>query len=214
MKPRGVIWDWNGTLLDDLQLCLGLLNELLEDSGCPNRYDLEGYREIFGFPVVDYYRRAGLDLEKRSFEEMAADYVARYDPASFSCSLCPGAADALAALKSAGVRQVILSASELTLLKAQTEHLGVAGYFDELLGQTDYYAHGKLAVGKAWMARQDFDPAQAVLVGDTLHDAEVAAGLGTKCVLCAAGHQSRARLLTAGVPVIGTLEELPALLGL
>ena len=195
MKPRCVIWDWNGTLLDDLQLCLRLLNELLEESGCPNRYDLEGYREIFGFPVVDYYRRAGLDLEKRSFESLAADYVARYDPASFSCSLCPGAADALAALKSAGVRQVILSASEL-------------------LGQTDYYAHGKLAVGKAWMARQDFDPAQAVLVGDTLHDAEVAAGLGTKCVLCAAGHQSRARLLTAGVPVIGTLEELPALLGL
>lgn len=214
MKPRCVIWDWNGTLLDDLQLCLRLLNELLEESGCPNRYDLEGYREIFGFPVVDYYRRAGLDLEKRSFESLAADYVARYDPASFSCSLCPGAADALAALKSAGVRQVILSASELTLLKAQTEHLGVAGYFDELLGQTDYYAHGKLAVGKAWMARQNFDPAQAVLVGDTLHDAEVAAGLGTKCVLCAAGHQSRARLLTAGVPVIGTLEELPALLGL
>lgn len=125
MKPRCVIWDWNGTLLDDLQLCLRLLNELLEESGCPNRYDLEGYREIFGFPVVDYYRRAGLDLEKRSFESLAADYVARYDPASFSCSLCPGAADALAALKSAGVRQVILSASELTLLKAQTEHLGV-----------------------------------------------------------------------------------------
>ena len=214
MKPRCVIWDWNGTLLDDLQLCLRLLNELLEESGCPNRYDLAAYREIFGFPVVDYYRRAGLDLEKRSFESLAADYVARYDPASFSCSLCPGAADALAALKSAGVRQVILSASELTLLKAQTEHLGVAGYFDELLGQTDCYAHGKLAVGKAGMARQDFDPAQAVMVGDTLHDAEVAAGLGTKCVLCAAGHQSRARLLTAGVPVIGTLEELLALLGL
>lgn len=214
MKPRCVIWDWNGTLLDDLQLSLRLLNELLEESGCPNRYDLEGYREIFGFPVVDYYRRAGLDFKKRSFESLAADYVARYDPASFSCSLCPGAADALAALKSAGVRQVILSASELTLLKAQTEHLGVAGYFDELLGQTDYYAHGKLAVGKAWMARQNFDPAQAVLVGDTLHDAEVAAGLGTKCVLCVAGHQSRERLLTAGVPVIGTLEELPALLGL
>ena len=145
---------------------------------------------------------------------MAADYVARYDPASFSCSLCPGAADALAALKSAGVRQVILSASELTLLNAQVEHLGLAGYFDELLGQTDCYGHGKLETGKAWMARQDFDPAEAVLVGDTLHDAEVAKGLGAKCVLCAAGHQSRARLLTAGVPVIGTLEELPTLLGL
>ena len=58
MKPRCVIWDWNGTLLDDLQLCLRLLNEMLEEDGCPNRYDLAAYREIFGFPVVDYYRRA------------------------------------------------------------------------------------------------------------------------------------------------------------
>lgn len=214
MKPRCLIWDWNGTLLDDVQLCLGLLNELLEQNGSPNRYDLAAYREIFGFPVVEYYRRAGFDFEKRSFEALAADYVERYDPASFACALCPGAADALAAVRSAGVRQVILSASELTLLNAQVEHLGVAGYFHELLGQADYYAHGKLAVGKAWMARQSFDPADAVLVGDTLHDAQVAAGLGAGCVLCAAGHQSRARLLTAGVPVIDTLAELPALLGL
>ena len=214
MKPRCLIWDWNGTLLDDVQLCLGLLNELLEQNGSPNRYDLAAYREIFGFPVVEYYRRAGFDFEKRSFEALAADYVERYDPASFACALCPGAADALAAVRSAGVQQVILSASELTLLNVQVEHLGVAGYFHELLGQTDYYAHGKLAVGKAWMARQSFDPADAVLVGDTLHDAQVAAGLGAGCVLCAAGHQSRERLLTAGVPVIGTLAELPALLGL
>ena len=214
MKPRCLIWDWNGTLLDDLQLCLGLLNELLEQNGSPNRYDLAGYREIFGFPVVDYYRRAGLDLSKRSFESLAADYVARYNPESFACALCPGAADALAALKSAGVRQVILSASELGLLKSQVERLGLAGYFDELLGQADHYGHGKLETGRAWIARQNFDPAEAVLVGDTLHDAQVARGLGANCVLCAAGHQSRARLLTAGVPVIGTLAELPALLGL
>ena len=214
MKPRCLIWDWNGTLLDDVQLCLSLLNQLLEQNGSPNRYGLAAYREIFGFPVAEYYRRAGFDFEKRSFEALAADYVARYDPESFACSLCSGAADALAALKSAGVRQVILSASEQALLNAQVEHLGVAGYFDELLGQTDYYAHGKLAVGKEWMARQSFDPSEAVLVGDTLHDAQVAAGLGAQCVLCAAGHQSRARLLTAGVPVIDTLARLPALLGL
>ena len=81
MKPRCVIWDWNGTLLDDLQLCLRLLNELLEESGCPNRYDLEGYREIFGFPVVDYYRRAGLDLEKRWRRTMWPAMTPRVFPA-------------------------------------------------------------------------------------------------------------------------------------
>ena len=214
MTPRCLVWDWNGTLLDDLNLCVRLLNELLAANGVERRYGLEEYREIFGFPVQEYYRRAGLDFGRRSFEALAADYMARYLPESEHCGLCPGAANVLAVLRSAGVRQVILSASETGVLRAQTGRLGVAEYFDELLGQADHLARGKLEVGRAWMARQDFAPGEALLVGDTLHDAEVAAGLGASCVLCAAGHQNRRRLERAGVPVIDSLTGLLPLLGL
>lgn len=209
-----LIWDWNGTLLDDLALSNSALNTLLARHGYAQRYDEDGYKAIFGFPIVDYYLRAGFDFSRHPFSELAAEYIALYDPASLDCTLCPGANEALAAVKKAGLKQVILSASKLDTLQAQVNHFGLLPFFDELVGQTDFYAHGKLDTGKAWLSRQSFAPSRITLVGDTLHDAEVAAALGVNCVLCAAGHHSRATLQTAGVPVINTLHELPAQLGL
>ena len=62
MRPELVLWDWNGTLLDDVELCENALNRLLQRYGYPQRYDHEQYRAIFGFPVEDYYVRAGFDF--------------------------------------------------------------------------------------------------------------------------------------------------------
>ena len=55
MRPELILWDWNGTLLDDVELCENALNRLLQRYGYPQRYDHEQYRAIFGFPVEDYY---------------------------------------------------------------------------------------------------------------------------------------------------------------
>lgn len=214
MRTECLIWDWNGTLLDDTALCNQCLNRMLAAHGYPQQYDLAGYRAVFGFPIIEYYRRAGFDFSRHPFEALAAEYIEQCAPASLACPLCPGARQALAAARAAGLRQVILSASEQAALELQVEHFGLSGFFDELLGQGDFYAHGKLEAGRAWLARQNLAPAAAVLVGDTLHDAEVAAALGARCVLCAAGHQPPETLRAAGVPVIGSLAELPALLGL
>ncbi len=213
MRTECLIWDWNGTLLDDVALCNDCLNRLLEAHGYPQRYDRAGYRAVFGFPIIDYYRRAGFDFSRHPFPDLAAEYIRLYDPASLACPLASGAREALAAAGAAGLRQVILSASEQGALERQVRHFGLPGFFDELLGQGDFYAHGKLEAGRAWLERRRLDPAAAVLVGDSLHDAEVAAALGVRCVLCSAGHQPPEALRTAGVPVIGTLWELPALLG-
>ena len=61
MQANGMIfWDWNGTLMDDLDFTHGCLNWMLETHGYPQRYDLAAYREIFGFPIEEYYIRAGL----------------------------------------------------------------------------------------------------------------------------------------------------------
>ena len=87
MKPELILWDWNGTLLDDVALCVDALNRLLERHGYTQRYDLASYREIFGFPIVDYYRRAGFDFAKDSFEDLAESYMADYIPASAACPL-------------------------------------------------------------------------------------------------------------------------------
>lgn len=111
MRPELILWDWNGTLLDDVQLCVDALNRLLARYGYPQRYDRDQYRAIFGFPVQEYYARAGFDFSRHSFDELAVSFMEDYIPASARCPLMEGARDALDAFANARLRQVILSAS-------------------------------------------------------------------------------------------------------
>ena len=191
MCPELILWDWNGTLLDDVDLCVDALNRLLAGFGYPQRYDHERYRAIFGFPIEEYYVRAGFDFTKHSFAELA---------------------DALEAFKAAGLRQVILSASNLDTLRRQTDERGVTGYFDRLLGLGDIYAKSKVDVGLAYLKENGFDPARAVMIGDSVHDYEVAQALGVRCVLQSGGHQPPEKLRKTGAPVVKGLREAAALI--
>lgn len=93
MCPELILWDWNGTLLDDVDLCVDALNRLLAGFGYPQRYDHERYRAIFGFPIEEYYVRAGFDFTKHSFAELADRMTCR-SPAALnasSASMAPSA---------------------------------------------------------------------------------------------------------------------------
>ena len=157
----------------------------------------ERYRAIFGFPIEEYYVRAGFDFTKHSFAELAEKYMEDYVPASAACPLADGAIDALEAFKAAGVRQVILSASNLDTLRRQTDERGVTGYFDRLLGLDDIYAKSKVEVGLAYLKENGFDPARAVMIGDSVHDYEVAQALGVSCSPAAWGRACRSRAVSA-----------------
>ena len=64
-----IIWDWNGTLLDDVDICIDIINELLS---IRNQQPLtrSRYREIFTFPVKDYYSKAGFDFTQEPFDKI------------------------------------------------------------------------------------------------------------------------------------------------
>jgi len=212
MRPELILWDWNGTLLDDVGLCVDALNRLLARFGYPQHYDRETYRAIFDFPIEDYYRRAGFDFARHSFAELAADYMKDYIPSSESCPLADGAVETLDAFAAAGLRQVILSASPLSTLEAQVAQRGIRPYFDALLGLGDIYAHSKVELGLSYLRRTGFDVSRAVMIGDTRHDFEVAQALGVRCVLVASGHQPPETLQSCGVPVAAGLREAASLI--
>ena len=213
MQPNGMIfWDWNGTLLDDIDFTHGCLNWMLEVHGYPQRYDLAAYREIFGFPIEEYYIRAGFDFTKHPYPELAARFMEHYNAGVDACPPSAHAADTLAALSRRGWRQSVLSASRRDYLIEQVAARGLQGFFTELLGLADIYGVSKVQVGKAWLEQSGIDPAACVMIGDTQHDAEVAKALGTKCVLYTGGHQSRARLKAVCPNVIDDLAQLPRLL--
>jgi phosphoglycolate phosphatase len=202
-----VIWDWNGTLLDDASICMDVINGMLSKRGLPTMKDIHDYHGVFGFPVIDYYRRIGFDFEKEPFEALAAEYVSLYYGDGRQFRLFPCADAVLSQVSDMGLRQVVLSASELTYLRAQIKPFGIERYFDEILGISDIYAKSKADVGRTYARRAEIG--SAVLVGDTAHDSEVAKSLGMDCVLIPNGHQGKRALSACGVPVLGDLRDVP-----
>lgn len=213
MQPNGMIfWDWNGTLMDDVDFTHSCLNWMLETHGYPQRYDLAAYRELFGFPIEDYYRCAGFDFARHPYPELAARFMEHYNAGVPGCAVTAHAVDTLQTLTRMGWQQAVLSASRRDYLIEQVSARGLQGFFTELLGLADIYGVSKVQLGTDYLHRTGIDPAACVMVGDTDHDAAVAAAIGAVCVLYTGGHQSRARLEKVSPYVIDDLAQLPALL--
>ena len=211
-KPRYVVWDWNGTLFDDAAVCLHVMNSLLTDRNLSPLSNLAAYRAIFGFPVSDFYERAGLCFDVEPFEALAHTYIARYHTQSQHCTLHTGTKETLARVQAGGLTQIILSASKTEHLLRQLAPFQIREYFDAILGLNNVYAKSKVAVAQAWLAQCHISPAQLVLVGDTVHDHEVACALNCSCVLIANGHQDAATLRACKCVVLHDIAQIPALL--
>jgi phosphoglycolate phosphatase len=208
MRYRHVIWDWNGTLLDDAWLCVEILNGLLRDAGRAP-ISVEQYRAHFLFPVVRFYEWLGFDFVSDSFDSVSQRYIAEYNRRRYECRLQPRAAESLERLRTAGLEQSVLSAYREDTLREAVMHYRLTGFFTRLSGLDNIRAEGKLDLGRAHMrALELHESAHTVLlIGDTVHDHEVAAALGADCLLLHHGHMHAERLEQRGVPVAGSLAE-------
>ena len=197
-----VIWDFNGTVLDDVQTGIDSINALLARRGLPLIRDVADYHRHFRFPIIDYYRGLGFDFEKEPYSEVAVEWVKEYDSLVPRAGLCPGIREAVGLLRQAGISCVLLSATEQRMLERQVAELGIGDLFDRVLGMDNIEAHTKLPAARAFMEKER--PSRAVMIGDTAHDHEVAREVGADCILVASGHQSRQTLEKCGVPVFDT----------
>ncbi len=200
-----LVWDWNGTLLDDTDAALGALNELLAQRGLPT-ITLDFYRQTFSFPVRPYYEFLGMDLAREDWDALAKSYHDAYHarPAGLN-------AEALAALDLAhahGVRQVLLSALRQDYLDAAVDRFRLCGYFDFVVGSDNLDGASKLSRARALkdlLARADGGASdELVFIGDALHDKEVADALGARVVLFSGGGHAAERL-AAVAPTAATL---------
>lgn len=208
-RYRHIIWDWNGTLLNDAWLCLEVMNQTLRRRELPVLSE-DRYQEIFGFPLIDYYRLAGFTFKSETFEEAGAEFIATYDERCTECSLQDGVVDLLTELCDSGCRQYVLSAYHHQGLERMLEHFGIHHYFETIQGLDDIYAQGKVQQGQRLAEGLGGETPNALLVGDTLHDAEVAAAMGVDCVLIPGGNQTLEKLSTAGARMFDSLKDFQA----
>lgn len=206
-----IIWDWNGTLLNDVWLCVEVVNDLLK-SHPGDHLDEISYREIFDFPIIEYYRKAGFDFNVESFELLCDKFIGNYKNRVRECQLHEGTLDVLNYFNQLGTQQLVLSAAEQTLLDQMIDNFETRSFFLQSSGLNNNLASSKVGNGIKLMEKQNIDPSKAIFVGDTLHDYEVAQKIGIDCVLIAQGHHSYQKLKSANIAVLNTMEELKQLL--
>ena len=185
-----VIWDWNGTLLDDTQAALDTLNIMLaRRGGRPIAMDF--YRDHFSFPVKPFYEAIGVRLGDEDWDALAREYHDVY--ADQPKGLNPEAFAALDYARGRGCRQSIVSALRQDLLDGITRELGVAGYMDFVYGVDNLDGRSKVERARELMSAIG-SVEDVVFIGDSLHDKEVADAVGVRCVLCAQGSHAAWRL--------------------
>ena len=206
MKYTYCIWDFNGTILDDVELGIYAVNKLFDLHNMSKRLERSEYCAHFDFPIKDYYARVGFDFEKTPYEELAVEwiniYFSNFDKAMLFSDVVP----TLEFFKQKGVMQSVLSASERNSLINQITDFGIKQYFAEIMGIGNIYAASKLELAKKW--RSEHPAEKVIFIGDTTHDIETAKVLGADCFIVCAGHQSRERFDGCDATVVNSLTEL------
>lgn len=207
LKYDDILWDWNGTILNDIDACIGAVNISLEEHNLPIM-TRKRYYEMFSFPVENYYKRIGFDLEKHSYNKLAKEYIANYvSEAKKTATVHKGAKEMMEHFESLGLKQTILSASEKEILLERLRHYKLEHYFYDIMALDNVLAVSKIHLGKNWIEKRGHNK-RALIIGDTIHDYDVAMEMGIDCILFNGGHGRKDDLTKLGITVVDELESI------
>ena len=192
-----VVWDWNGTLLADTQLCVDAGNHVIETFGGkgPSR---EEYLERFSFPVIDFYAQYGADREAMLAGNFSQVFHEYYKRGSSNCRTRRGARVVLDWLRHQSIDSLILSNHLQPEIVEQLGRLGIESYFQAVLAHqdTNSTATGNNKVGrvKEYLTKNSYAPGQIVVIGDSPEDMHIGREIGAKTIGITDGYFSLNRL--------------------
>ncbi|MCO8309786.1 HAD family hydrolase [Pseudomonas mandelii] len=202
-----LVFDWNGTLIDDIDLAVFAVNR------CGEHFDVAPitaaqYRAKFDFPIADFYASLGFDFAQTPFPIIVQRYLEHFDANVAQCRLHDGVLELLDAARRAGIGVSILSASHCDVLLQTLEAKGLRDCFEHVVGLTHNHATSKVAEAVVLQQTLGTPAARTLFVGDTLHDFDVARSVGWQPVLVTTGHQDANRLRRSGAMLFDGLGEL------
>ena len=207
--PTHLVWDWNGTLLDDVGLMVEATNAALGSVGRPS-LTVEEYQRGYRAPIESYHRKLlGRSLGTAQFTRLNRLLHTYYRDRLTRCPLAPDAVEALNAWT--GTQSLLSQFYYEYLLLLVNQH-GLTRYFSridglhEKPGATRKSGHLKTHLDALSLAGGD-----CVLIGDSLDDAAAARAVGAACVLYAGGFNHAEQLAATGLPVATTLVGVVAL---
>ena len=201
-----LVWDWNGTLLDDTAAAVGALNAMLARRG-GTPISLEFYRERFSFPVRPFYEECGFELENEDWNSVAVEYHDAY--AAQATCLAEDAVAALGHARGLGAGQSLLSALRQDKLERDVARFDVGEFFEFVRGTDNLDGASKadaaMRLAESVRSAHPGEEPDFVFIGDAIHDKEVADALEARCVLFSGGSHAAHRL-AALAPTADTLD--------
>lgn len=205
-KYKTIIWDFNGTIIDDVNAALGAVNDMLTKR-CQKPIDLQRYRDAIDIPIWNFYLTV-FDPGTITREEAIVEFDLGVDKHLQKNPLMPYADKALSYFNTLGKRQIIVSSSHIDKVRKQLATLGVENYFTQVLALSDYYAGDKTHLAREYMKAHGLLSSESLVIGDCVADYRMANELGCDCILNTMGHQSSEALFKTGAVVIDSLSEL------
>ena len=207
---KTIIWDFNGTIIDDVGAALSAVNDMLIKRSQPV-IDLEKYQSAVDTPIWRFYETVFLEgtiTPKEAVKEFDEGYEKHLQPNP----LMYGIVHLLEYFRSLGITQAIVSASHVDKVKNRLKELGIIEYFDAVLGRSDYMAEDKTYLAKDYFDTNNLKSSETVVIGDCVNDFDVAESLGCDCILNTKGHQGRRELSVTTAEIIDSLYELKNLI--
>ena len=201
-----IVWDWNGTLFDDIEIVVAATNEVFRSYGLA-AIDLAAFRAGYTRPIwLMYGRLLGRPLNEGEWERLDLAYHDSYHRLMDDCALATDALDTVAALQAAGHTQSLLSMWDHDELVALVRQLGVDNAFVRVDGLRTRGGGGKTAhLLRHLEAIAPAIDGEVLMVGDTTDDATAAQAAGIRCVLMEDGPHPREALTACNVPLAGSL---------
>ncbi len=204
---KRIIFDFNGTLIDDCDLCLFILNQLCLEH-CLPKVSKRKYKEIFTFPVSSYYEKVGFNIDGDEFKKIGNQFHQIYNQLSNDqVKLFKNVKEVLEHLKN-DYTLICLSASMQKTLEKQLKFYEIDHYFDYVVGLSNNQAISKLDAANKFIKGQNWKKEEILFIGDSIHDLEVAKALSADCLLVSTGHTSKKRLKATGNRVIDDLNDI------
>ncbi|HEY1973421.1 MAG TPA: HAD hydrolase-like protein [Pseudonocardia sp.] len=202
-----IVWDWNGTLLDDTAATFRAACQVFAVRGLPP-VTAEQYRAAYTRPLTDFYRRLfGRDLTPTETAGMDDEFHDVYRAQLAELALADGARQVLAGWRQSGGSQSLLSMFRHEELLPEVRRHGIESEFVLVDGLVGPGGGRKVDHLRRHLAALRLGPEQVLVVGDSTDDAAAAGAVGARCVLYDGGSHPPEVLRDFGVPVVGTLAD-------
>ncbi len=177
---RNLIFDWSGTLVDDLGPVIEATNAVLEHYGV-EPLDRESFRRRFRLPYSEFYQEL---LPDTPLEELEALFRPAFDGAESSVFVLPHSQNKLEWCREQGIRCFVLTSMDPGAFEKQLDEFNLRHFFEATYsGVVD-----KRELIHQLLETHALQADETAFVGDMTHDVETARHGGVSSIAVLSGY--------------------------